>query len=371
METGKIPATTGIKCANCGAILVYAPGIEALQCSYCGTENRIDAIVPARTDEIDYAKFLSATNLTAEQCRLVHTVACKACGATTTLAPNTAAASCPFCDTALIVQQAQTTTIIKPRYLLPFKIDIAKAGASFRFWAKKRWFAPGDLKRWSETADRLNGVYIPYWTYDAATSSDYHGERGANHTESYTAVENGKSVRRTRSTIRWVPVSGHVRSDFDDVLILATRSLPEKYANKLDPWDLANLAEYNEHYLSGFRAETYQVDLPTGFEKAKNIMEISIREAIRRDIGGDHQRIRSLKTSYGNVTFKHILLPIWISAYRYHTKVYRFMVNGRTGEVQGERPWSWAKITLAILGGMALAAAIYFGYHELQPLMTR
>ena len=36
-------------------------------------------------------------------------------------------------------------------------------------------------------------------------------------------------------------------------------------------------------------------------------------------------------------------------------KPYRFLINGRTGEVQGERPWSWAKILLLVLG---IAAAI-------------
>ncbi|MBV9774716.1 MAG: hypothetical protein JO040_12240, partial [Gemmatimonadetes bacterium] len=72
------------------------------------------------------------------------------------------------------------------------------------------------------------------------------------------------------------------------------------------------------------------------------------------DIGGDEQRIHSTDTRYDDVTFKHILLPVWISAYRYREKVYRRLVNARTGEVQGERPWSWIKIALLVLFVAAL-----------------
>jgi hypothetical protein len=152
-------------------------------------------------------------------------------------------------------------------------------------------------------------------------------------------------VRKTR----WHSVSGQVSNTFDDVLVLATRSLPPKQAHALEPWDLGALVPYRDEYLSGFAAESYQVDLVQGFEAAKGIMAGTIEWTIRRDIGGDHQRIHDVDTHYRDVTFKHILLPVWISAYRYHQRVFRFLVNARTGEVQGERPWSALKITLLVL----------------------
>jgi hypothetical protein len=111
-------------------------------------------------------------------------------------------------------------------------------------------------------------------------------------------------------------------------------------------------------YLSGFRTESYQVGLPAGFQQACGIMDEKIRGLVMRDIGGDTQRIHSVRTSHADVTFNHILLPVWISAYRYDRKVYRFLVNARTGEVQGERPWSWVKITLVILAVLGLIGVI-------------
>ena len=117
---------------------------------------------------------------------------------------------------------------------------------------------------------------------------------------------------------------------------------------------------YRDEYLSGFAAETYQVDLVQGFEVAKAIMDDHIRATIRADIGGDHQRISSVDTRYRDVTFKHLLLPVWISAYRYHQRVFRFLVNARTGEVQGERPWSAFKIAMVVIAILiAVAVAVF------------
>jgi hypothetical protein len=161
-------------------------------------------------------------------------------------------------------------------------------------------------------------------------------------------VTRTRQVRRTR----WWPVSGRVGNDFDDVMVLASRSLPPGYAEALEPWDLPDLVPYRDEYLSGFVAESYQIGLPEGFEIAKSIMAGTIRATIAGDIGGDHQRIHSVDTRYFNVTFKHALLPVWISAYRFHDRTFRFLVNARTGEVQGERPYSWVKITAAVLAAV-------------------
>jgi hypothetical protein len=170
------------------------------------------------------------------------------------------------------------------------------------------------------------------------------------------AVVNGRSVSRTRRVrhTRWSPASGTVRNSFDDILILASKSLPGKYAEHLTPWDLTNLVPYADEYLSGFRAESYQISLAEGFEAAKAMMEAAIQNSIRQDIGGDEQRVHSAQTRYGSITFKHILLPIWLSAYRFRDKVYRVLINARTGEVQGDRPFSPWKIAGAVLLGLVI-----------------
>jgi hypothetical protein len=197
---------------------------------------------------------------------------------------------------------------------------------------------------------------MPAWTYDSQTTSHYTGERGEDYwtTETYTAFENGKSVTRTRQVkrTRWYPAAGTVHHFFDDVLVMASHSLPLQLQNKLAPWDLPRLTPYSDEFLSGFVTESYQDDLSTGFENAKSIMAPTIRQLICLDIGGDHQRIHSVNTLHANVTFKHILLPVWLSAYRFHNRVFRFMVNARSGAVAGERPYSAWKIALTVIGAL-------------------
>ena len=349
------------KCKDCGAILKFEPGTTHLKCMYCGAANDIvgeqkEVVV----EEIDFEKFLNDTNLPSDQKEEIHTVKCNSCGAASTLKPNVTADSCPFCDTPLVIASASTSSIIKPKYLLPFAIDSKKGMVAFKKWVSSLWFAPNDLKKYADNPDKLNGMYMPYWTYDSNTASNYSGMRGIHRIETYTTTVNGKSTTQTRTVTDWYPCSGSVRNDFDDVLVLASKSLPESYANALEPWDLNNIADYNSKFLSGFRSEVYQVDLKTGFEKAKGRMEVEIRKTVNSDIGGNAQRIISLSTRYDNITFKHILLPVWISAFKYNSKTYRFMINGRTGEVQGERPWSWIKITLLVVGIIAAGVAAWF-----------
>jgi hypothetical protein len=131
--------------------------------------------------------------------------------------------------------------------------------------------------------------------------------------------------------------------------------LPFQIAQSLEPWDLENLTDFDSKYLSGFLTETYQLEPQDGFKIAKDRMNQVILQSVKRDIGGDVQQVHSLETAYNDIKFKHILLPVWMNSYRYGGKIFHFVINARTGEVQGERPWSWIKIAaFAALIGLAL-----------------
>jgi len=351
-----------VTCSNCSAKLTYLPGTVSLKCEYCGTENEIP-IEETIVEEIDFDKFISEqfNNIQKEE---VSTVRCNSCGAITTFDPNIVSDFCPFCSSVLTLKNPETISVLRPALLLPFKFDHKKAFDNFQNWIKKLWWAPNDLKKYAVKKEKLKGIYIPYWTYDSQTETKYTGMRGDNYyvQESYTTTENGKTVTKTRTVtkIRWTPASGHVSHFFDDMLVVASNSLPVKYVERLEPWDLTELLNYKETFLSGFKTESYQIDMKDGFVTAKDKMTKIIRTLVNKDIGGDHQRIHTMNTKYDKVTFKHILLPIWVSAYRYKNKVYRFLINGQTGKVQGERPWSWIKITLAIIASLAFIAGLVY-----------
>ena len=354
--------SSSFACTNCGADLTYKPGTVHLKCEYCGTENEIPQI-EGEVEELDFHAYLD--NSASKEAQIeVHVVKCDTCGASSTLEPNITSADCPYCSTPLITDSAHDETILQPKSLLPFKIEKKDALQEFSTWVKKLWFAPNKLKKATLNFDHFKGVYIPYWTYDSDTDSYYTGQRGVYYyvTETYTTTENGKSVTKTRQKrkTRWYSTSGQVKRMFDDVLTVASKSLPNKYIYALEPWDLENLTPFDKKYLSGFITEKYQIDLKEGFDIAKGIMDGTIRTDVKKDIGGDVQRIFQVSTNHKNITFKHILLPVYVSAYMFKDKLYRFFVNARTGEVQGERPLSWMKITLASLAVIAVAATIYY-----------
>lgn len=338
-------------CTGCGAKLSFAPGTRSLQCEYCGTTNAI-AENDARIEELDFDTYLTALEGKMEAAE-AEEVKCDKCGAQQTLTGNLFAGFCTFCGAA-IVSKSYASRRIKPKSIVPFQVTKPRALESFRRWVKSLWLAPGDLKKYAQSDAGLTGVYLPYWTYDCRTASDYSGERGDDYytTETYTTRNSaGESVTQTRQVkhTRWTPASGHVERFHDDVLVMATRTLPANITDSVMRFDLKALVPYQPEFVSGFQAEAYQVTLKEGFPVAKVSIDEAIRALIRRDIGGDQQRIGSVSTRYNEVKFKHVLLPVWISAYRYRDKAFRFLINGQTGEVSGESPKSWWKIAFLVL----------------------
>lgn len=349
-------------CSSCGAYLEFAPGLDALRCPYCGTENPIPKveveIADRAVEELDFHAHLRELGSREETYEVI-VVKCPKCGAETTFDPNITSDECAFCGTKLVSGTA-SNRLLKPRALLPFKIEREAASELFRKWISGLWFAPNDLKRLARREAKISGMYLPHWTFDSDTTTDWQGKRGEYYYVNETYMENGqRRTRRVRRT-RWHGVQGRLGHFFDDVTVSASESLPRQYITALEPWDFNALVPYADEYLSGFRTESYTVPLETGWDHARRRIDEDIDALIRQKIGGDEQQITWKDTRYDHITFKHILLPVWISAYRYRDKVFRFMVNARTGEVQGERPWSWVKITLAVIAVLLVMAVFFY-----------
>ncbi len=350
-------ATTRFPCPQCGAVLAYLPGTDRIRCEHCGHE----AAIEPRGGRIEEHDFRAALATVAADAPVVEarTITCEGCAASFTFDPDVHADACPYCGGA-IVTDTGSSRLIKPESLVPFVLSEDQAKQRLQDWLKSLWFAPSGVKTYARGAGRLNGVYVPYWTFDADTRSSYVGQRGIAYQvpQTFTTKIKGKLVRRQHyvTKIRWTPVRGSVRRRFDDVLVLASRTQPQDLTESLTPWLQEALVPYQPEYLSSFRSEAYQVGLEPGFEAATHDMAQVIRTDVARDIGGDAQRIHDIQTRYGDISYKHILLPVWVAAYRYSGKAYQFVVNGQTGEVQGERPYSIIKIAIAAIIGIAIAA---------------
>ena len=352
----EVPATQEHRfpCDNCGGDMRFDPGQDRLVCDHCGnTATLPSGRAPIR--EIAIEEGLRATGSAEEEETRV--LSCPNCGATVEFDPAIHAAECPFCATP-VVTDTGTHRHIKPAAVIPFMLREPQAHDAMNDWLGSLWFAPNGLQQYARKGRKMSGIYVPFWTYDAQTDSAYSGQRGDVYYVTETVIRDGKPVRVQVPKIRWTPRRGRVRRFFDDVVVLASTSLPKRHTDALQPWDMSALAPYAPQYLAGFRAEAYRVDLETGLAEARAHMDAVIARAVRMDIGGDQQRIDRIDTAVTDVTFKHVLLPVWIAAYKYGGTSYRFVVNGQSGRVQGERPYSKWKIALAVVAALIVAAIV-------------
>lgn len=348
-------------CEGCGADLEFNIGQQKLKCPYCGFSKEIEIVEDAAVEEQDYLAMLERVRMSRAQGAEEETVEgdysevrCESCGGHVVFSGTLTSTECPYCGSPIQRENVHSVTKRIPvDGVLPFLIERETVQKRLRDWVASRWFAPNEFKK-RGAEGKFNGVYLPYWTFDTLTFNAYSGERGENYT---VTVGSGKNKRQETRT-RWYPASGRFQRFFDDVLVVASQGLPSNFIIGLEPWPLEKCIPFTQQLLAGHLARTYDVELDEGFQHGKVRIDSAISSDVRQRIGGDKQRIHSINSRYDAITFKHLLLPVWLMTYRYNDKPYRIFVNAATGEVQGERPYSWVKITLAVLGAIAAVAAV-------------
>lgn len=345
-------------CEQCGADLVFHIGVQHLKCEYCGHEQTIATATDDEPVEHDYQKRLEWLDERKREPLPDHyELSCKNCGATVVFEGTLTSSHCPYCQTPLQREAAhRSPERIAVDGVLPFLVEQSRAQNNLRAWVKSLWFAPNEFLR-QGVEGKFQGVYLPFFTFDSLTFTVYSGQRG----DHYTVVVGTGKDRRTEIRTRWTPAAGKFQRFFDDTLVLAATGLNRSLMQSLEPWPLGKVRAFHESYLSGFSARTYDVELPACFDEARARIEAALEQQVRSEIGGDTQSIDSMRVSWSAITCKHILLPAWLLSYRYKGHVYQVFINATTGEVQGERPWSWGKILFAVLfaaavvGGIAIA----------------
>lgn len=345
-------------CPSCGAQTEYAPGTTTLRCSSCGSEQAI-AETAAVIREHSYDEW-HATHGAVDVATIgAHVLQCNGCGASTETIDL--AGSCQFCNGSLIVVE-EPPGLVQPEAVVPFHVDRRGAQDSFGTWIGSRRFAPNALKKVNST-EGLQGTYLPHWTFDAHTETDYTGQRGDHYYVTVShQVSDGKGGTRTETRqerrTRWRPASGHVARTFDDVVVVASNRVDADKVEKMGPWRLEDARPYQREFLTGYSALRYDVDPDHGSASARSVMADRVEKDCRSDIGGDEQRVHDMDITYSRATFKLVLLPLWIATYLYGGKTWTVLVNANTGEVVGDRPWSVPKIVAAVLAALVVIGVV-------------
>lgn len=347
--TTKEVQTEVTKCDSCGANMVFDPNTQKLFCPFCESQK---AFQTAEAKELDIRQALFSDSSTVAQ--NVHTFRCENCGARVTMELHAVALKCPFCGTSHIVEE-QSQAGLTPNAVVPFAIDDKGAAESCKKWARKRILSPRKFKK-TLSAENIRGVYTPCYTFDSNTFSSYSGRLGKRRTRT---VGSGKN-RRTETYTEWFYVSGEIALDFDDLMVLAGSKFTQKQFRKLQPFPSFSAGEYTPEYLSGFMAYGSDKPLQTGWDEAKGAMDADIRRAILRRYNADYVGSLNVSTQHHNVTYKYVLVPVYIGNYTFHKKLYNVFINGSSGKVYGKAPKSPLRIGILVALLAALCVGICF-----------
>lgn len=358
----EVVAQEKFACPACGGEGQWNPAKQAVVCPFCGTTFPPETSEGAGVKEYDLAAALrslpeSKRGWQAEK----KSVRCQHCQAISVFDPQRIAQRCDFCGSTQIVPYEQVKPPISPESVLPFKLDQVRVRECIREWYRSRWFAPNRFRNAALT-DTLKGVYLPYWTFDAQVHADWTAESGHYYyeTETYRDAQGNRQTRQVRK-VRWVPSSGSLDHFFDDELVPGSVGVHPELLRKVEPFPTKEVIPYAPSYVAGWIVEQYQLDLVGAAKHARDSMENQTESMCASQVPGDTHRNLRVRTHFTRQTFKHTLLPLWFVTYNYGPKTYQTVVNGVTGDIAGERPYSFWKITFLVLFILAVAGIIALG----------
>jgi DNA-directed RNA polymerase subunit RPC12/RpoP len=289
-------------CPQCAGDLRWDIGQQALSCEHCGYLEAVPEVNAADNERAIYGMLDSAQGQADIGGSLV--VHCSRCGATTTTSARNQTVDCPFCGTAIQLNVAPDTPVMVPQALVHFEIDEKRARAAVKRWLGRGWLRPVGLAAHA-SIQWLRGVYIPFFTFDNLLAASYSDEQ---------------------HYVFW-----------DDILICGSYSLPEKIARALEPFKTQDLVLYQPEFLAGWPSEVSQLSLADASIRARERMMKSMRDEFPLNAS-------ITEVSMSLMSYKHVLLPVWVGAYSYEGHLYTFAVNGQTGQAAGGAPRSLAVV---------------------------
>jgi predicted RNA-binding Zn-ribbon protein involved in translation (DUF1610 family) len=345
---------TDKKCSACGGIMDFDPKTGGLLCPFCGHTEEI-VVEPAnnRAEELSLESAEKTGNC--DWGVATKTILCKSCGGETVYDALQIAGECPYCGSNQVTE-AQAQDTLAPGGVCVFRIDKKQAGANFKTWLHKKWFCPKAAKE-SAKADSFTGLYLPYWTFDAKTYSEYTARYGINRT---VRDKDGN----TRTTTDWYPTHGIYTEAINDQLVIGTTRQNADILSRIEPFNTEDNVAYKPEYLAGYASERYSTGLNDAWIKAKDFIKRHLTDGIRSKVRSERHAdaVDSINFNpvFSDVTYKYLLLPVYLSSFKYKNKIFQFMVNGQTGKVGGKAPVSALRVLLAVLIGLALIALFVY-----------
>ncbi len=304
---------------------------DDLFCPNCGAEAPTAPASPGGQAETPVAASSGSALV------LPHQFTCEGCGASMSFDPTVQSLRCPYCGSAKLEVEGPRK-ILKPEKLIPFEITFQEVEQRLRRYLSSNPFRPNDLLS-EGTLVSARAVFVPCWVFSA-------------NTHTYWTADT--DVLPPGSRGKWRPLFGEHQARYDGMLIPASRVLQKEELRSIGSFDLRRARDVRAEILEKFFVEVFTV--PRKYARQWAIEEIRRQEAEACRQLFLSGRIRNLRTNVRitHLTGRPILLPVWVLAYRYRGKLYRFLINGQTGQVGGQVPVSWVKVAGVIALGLVI-----------------
>ena len=286
-------------------------------------------------------------------------IECSSCGATLSVEAHLKTTRCPYCDSPKVVERPPSPDRPQPVFVVPFVVPERDAFERVRKWiGRSRFFAPSAFKR--AGVKKTRGVYLPARLYGAVAESEYTAEIGEEYQETRTVKTKNGWRTETVQRIEWRSLSGRRDAYVRDVIVSASKGLPNEELEQVEPFELGALHRYQPALVSGWAAEEASLSAEECLTSARNESHLRIGRELKAFMPGFTQRRIRHRTRFVDEVNDLVLLPLWVFAARWDESKppVRLLVNGQTGEVWGKVPISWAKVALAVALGLAAVGGI-------------
>jgi DNA-directed RNA polymerase subunit RPC12/RpoP len=355
------------KCPKCGGELRFDPELVDLKCEHCGYVEVVEEVsAVGREQVLDFSLAVKQGHRWAEAERRF---TCGQCHATTVLAVGQTSAECPFCGVAALVAAPEERELLPLQGLIPMGFELEEAVRHFRHWLGRGLFDPDDLKHLAlrtpfpapsgpgVSRTGLHPAYVPFWTFSATLIAHWRAQ-----------VSEGYGKQQ-----RWAWRTGERTFFYTDRLVAGLKALPAKLVQRIQDYDLSKLIIYKPEYLAQWPAALYDVSLADASLVSREMMVEDAKRQLETQAVVNKQVIHLTVNSsdFTGQTYKLVLLPMWIGAYRYKDQIYRVLINGQTGEVAGDKPRDSVKVALvAIIGLVVLIMLGVLGFLLVRPLLA-
>lgn len=291
-------------------------------------------------------------------------VSCQNCGASLVVSNDVRTTQCPYCASPQIVLRPPSPNRPLPTFTIPFAVGEQPARERVLGWLKTRGFFRDPKLKTASITD-MRGVYVPAYLYAAVAHSTYRADIGENYqeTETYTTTDSkGNSVTRTRTVTKteWRPLSGAHSSYVMDVVVTASRGLPNAELEAVEPFDLRQMRRYDDAFISGWIAEEPTVSWSDCMQMARGEALQKVGAVLARFMPGDSHRGLTHSTRLEHETADGIYVPVWVLAAMHDPRKppVRIVMNGQSGAIFGRAPLSALRITVAVVVALVVIVGI-------------